>query len=184
MLPSSHSILTLIRVITLSLVLISCSDYSTNTSSSYDNKGFSLNLPNGWDVVDDFSGEDLRTVLIVSDDGGTLSIDIFQKLADDTRLMPPINEYFKHFVIATMPQQKTKDSARITYGTIDRFLGESLYAEIKVFYPETLKYFVETIRYEDPAFILYFTFQSPLSSATSTGNVIDLITREFTIKTI
>ena len=176
-----------------SLMLASCFDSSVGSDSAtshetseklspYSKDGLNLELPDGWDVVDDVQSETVRTLLAVAENGSMLSIDIYRESPSDTLLTPPINEYFKRYVMATMPMQETQDSAKITYGTVDRQIGTGLYAEINASYPDVMNIFVETLRYQEQRFVVYFTFQSSLSEASSTANQIDLITTKFRIE--
>jgi hypothetical protein len=154
------------------------------TSAIYSKDGLSFKLPATWDVIDDFRvSEYVRTLLVLSDSGEMLTLDIYPRESNSNLLIPPFGEYFKRIVFAKTPTKKAQDLAKITYGTVDRSSGEGLYAELIVPEPDPLHVFIETMRAEYKDFVVYFTFSSQ-SPSLRYGNKVDLIIEGFEIKKV
>lgn len=146
-------------IIVFSVLFHGCSNNAN--SATYVKDGLNFQLPATWDVVDDFkASEHVRTLLVLSDSGEMLTLDIYPRKSNSNLLIPPHGEYFKRIVLAKTPTKNAQDLAKITYGTIDRSSGEGLYAELIVPEPDPLHVFIETMRAEYKDFVVYFTFSS------------------------
>lgn len=170
-------------ILLFSIILHACSNNNFVGSSAYLKDGLSIQLPDTWNVLDDNqTSKDIRTLLIASDAGNILSIDVYPQLTGNQLPILPLSEYFKRIVIATTPTQQAQDSVKITYGTVNRKFGDGLFAEVKISDPESLHLFIETLRYEDQYFVVYFTFSSPMPLAPAASDVVDNIIDGFDIK--
>lgn len=133
-------------------------------------------------MLDDFRvTAHVRTLLVISDSGEMLTLDIYQRESNSNLLIPPFGEYFKRIVLAKTPTKKAQDLAKITYGTVDRSSGEGLYAELIVPEPDPLHVFIESMRAEYQYFVVYFTFSSQALEPEYINNV-DSIIKGFEIK--
>lgn len=154
------------------------------TSAIYLKNGLSLKLPDLWKVKDDIRESDnLRTLLVLSDYGDTLTLSIYPRGPYSAVLIPPYTEYFKRIVLDKIPTKRMQDSARITYGIVERSFGEGLYAELIVPEPDPLHVFIETLRAEYQDYVVYFTFSSQ-TPALRYSNKVDLIIEGFEIKKV
>ena len=169
-------------IIVFSVLFHGCSNNANSTVHIKD--GLSLRLPASWKVKDDIRVSDnLRTLLVLSDYGDTLTLSIYPRGPYSAVLIPPYAEYFKRIVLDKIPTKRMKDSARITYGISERSSGEGLYAELIVPEPDSLHEFIETLRAEYKDFVVYFTFSSQTPSLRY-SNKVDLIVERFEIKKV
>ena len=169
-------------IIVFSVLFHGCSNNAN--SATYVKDGLNFQLPATWDVVDDFkASEHVRTLLVLSDSGEMLTLDIYPRKSSSNLLIPPHGEYFKRIVLAKTPTKNAQDLAKITYGTVDRSSGEGLYAELIVPEPDPLHAFIETLRAEYQDYVVYFTFSSQ-TPALRYSNKVDLIIEGFEIKKV
>lgn len=168
-----------------SLILISCNDSVTVDSKLYIKDGFRISLPQGWDVFDDHqASESSRSLSIASDAGNFLLVNIYPKLQGDFPVIPPVGEYLKSYVLQAIPSQEARDSAKFDYGVVARENLEGLYADIRISKPQQQHLFIESLRYEDPSFVVFFTFTTPAPVPPEVDNFINQITADFSINSI
>lgn len=175
------------KILTLSILIMflntACTqDNAPQTdlkSNSYSSKGFTINLPENWEVIDDhkFSSTG-RSITVITHIGSMMNVDIY-KNADEVTPVLPLNQYLKKYVMAALPSQQSRDAAKIEYGEIDLGSISGMYTDILIRKPENLKIFIEVYRYEIEPFIAYFTFNTPTAEQ---GNIKEFI--EATIRSV
>ena len=167
-------------IIVFSVLFHGCSNHANSTT--YIKDGVVLKLPVTWEVINDIGVPDyIRTISVLSEHRDTLTIEIHPRGPNSALLIPSYAEYFKFIVLDKIPTKRMKDSARITYGTVERSFGEGLYAELIVPEPDPLHVFIETLRCEYQDFVVYFTFKSQ-SHSLRHSNKVDFIIEGFEIK--
>ena len=87
-----------------------------NKRHVYKQDNLSLQLPDGWAVVEDFyPTETRRRINVITDVGASLAIDIF-----DESLAPTIAEHFANYITAILPPEaegsSSIDSGEVVYG--------------------------------------------------------------------
>lgn len=79
------------------------------TSAIYSKDGLSFKLPATWDVIDDFRvSEYVRTLLVFSDSGEMLTLDIYPRESNSNLLIPPFGEYLSVLYSLKLQQRRHK----------------------------------------------------------------------------
>ena len=157
------------KVLTLSILIMFINTACTQDnapqsglkSSTYSSNGFTISLPENWEVIDDHKFSTTgRSITVITHIGSMLNIDIYKHVKEEAAVLP-LNQYLKKYVMAALPTQQSRDTAKIEYGEVDLGSISGMYTDILISDPDSLNIFIEVYRYEVDPFIMYFTFNTP-----------------------
>lgn len=126
-----------------------------NRQQLYEQDGITLQLPEGWAVVEDFYPvEDRRRINVITVVGSSVTIDIFNKV-----LAPTIAEHFANYIAAVLPPEMEEsssiDSGEVVYGNV---LG--LFAAVTLSAPFNVGMHIEALPVTQGKKQAYFIFNT------------------------
>ncbi|HEY7771716.1 MAG TPA: hypothetical protein VIC26_00935 [Marinagarivorans sp.] len=123
---------------------------------TYQKDRLALQLPQGWQVFEDFYPVDGRRRLnVVTPIGSSMTLDIFS-----AEQAPTLGEHFANYMAAILPPE-TESSSRIDSGDVSYGAVKGMFANVILDEPYDIAMFVEILPLRNGDKQAYFIFNTP-----------------------
>ncbi|TCI02397.1 hypothetical protein EZV61_13650 [Corallincola luteus] len=143
--------------------LAGCDTPRSLDSSEYQKDGFVMQLPTGWEVVQDYYiSPKRRDINILTSVSSTVSIKVFDKRGADQTLKQYVEEYLNVALLEDL-----KNDAKVEYGDVTRAQGNGYFVEVLDTQED---YYIEIIEMKYENHLSFVTLHTPMKSKESVLN--------------
>ncbi|GAA5217163.1 hypothetical protein ACFSJ3_14285 [Corallincola platygyrae] len=141
-------------------LLTGCGEHPLSSENKYQKDGFSMLLPNGWEVSQDyFPTSTHRLITLSTSVSSRARIEVF----DTSASRPNLEMYLQQYMADAIPEAQ-RASVKISHGEVERNQGRGYFVEVNQNGETDTNYYIEVIEMQYVDHQSYVTLHTPNDS--------------------